>query len=264
MTQINLNGLQLNYEVSGCGKPLILLGGLTANCREWSRMLPYLESQFRVYRPENRGAGLTMGGADAFTIEQMADDIACFIEYLALDDVCIVGHSMGGAIAQSVCINYPQRVKAVIIASSFPYFPKAAQLYIENTSALFAAGLDAQLVLKTLYTRLYGSEFLSREENIEAELGRMLNDATPQTPAGYQAQVNAIARFNSLADLQRIQSPTLILNGQEDILTPHYLTAALHAGIADSKLVLLPDCGHMIPQEKPQQFSELICDFFID
>lgn len=264
MTLINLNGLQFNYEVSGSGEPLILIGGLTANAREWSGVSPYLEAHFTVYRPENRGSGQTTGWAPPFLIEDMADDVAKLISRLGLERPSVVGHSMGGAILQKLCIEHPKRVKAAVIVSSFAHFPKAAQLYLENTSALFASGIKAELVLRTIYTRLYGSEFLSEESNILAELNRMLSDPFPQTATGYQAQVKAIAAFDTRHDLKKILCPTVIINGSEDVLTPSYLSEALHRGIAHSKLAFIPDCGHMIPAEKPEQLARAVLDFFSD
>ena len=262
MMLMTANGVNLNYEVNGAGEALILIGGLTANCREWLRLSNNLALNFTVYKPANRGAGQTTGWTTELSIEQMANDIAILIETLGLDSAYVVGHSMGGAILQRLCINHPKRVKASIIVSSFASFPKAAQLYIENTSALFAAGLPTELVLRTIYTRLYGSDFLSQETNITSELQRMLMDPAPQTPEGYEAQVQAIGQFNSRADLSKIQCPTLIVNGTEDVLTPPYLSEELHDAISHSKLHLIPKCGHMIPQEKPEQLLQCILDFF--
>jgi len=257
-----INGINLNYELGGSGEPLILIGGLTASCREWLRVSDNLAQEFTVYRPENHGAGQTTGWNTDLSIKQMANDIALFIETLGLDSAYVAGHSMGGAILQQLCIDHPKRIKAAIIASSFAHFPKASQLYIESSSALLAAGLSMELVLRTIYTRLYGSEFLSKEANISSELQRMLMDPEPQKPEGYEAQVHAIKTFDSRAYLNKIQCPTLIVNGTEDVLTPTYLSEELHKGINHSKLHLIPNCGHMIPQEKPEQFIQCILDFF--
>lgn len=262
MTHMTINGVNLNYELSGSGESLILLGGLTANCREWLRVSDNLAQEFKVYRPENRGAGRTTGWTADLSIKQMANDIALFIETLGLDSCYVVGHSMGGAILQQLCIDHPKRIKAAIIVSSFAYFPTASQLYIESSSALLAAGLSMELVLRTIYTRLYGSEFLSKEANISSELQRMLMDPVPQTPEGYVAQVQAIKTFDSRAYLSKIQCPTLIVNGTEDVLTPTYLSEELHKEINHSKLHLIPNCGHMIPQEKPSQLTQCILGFF--
>ena len=260
--KITVNNIVLNYDVIGTGEPLILLGGLTANCGEWQQVIPYLNERFTVYTPENRGAGLTTGWAPTFTIEDMADDIAKFIEALGLEYAYVVGHSMGGAILQRLCTLHPHRVKAAIITSSFAKFPKAAQLYIENTTELLAAGVPIELVLKTIYTRLYGSPFLSNSMTISNELKRMLTDPVPQTPEGYQAQVNAIEKFDSRADLTEIICSVQIINGSEDILTPTYLSEELHRTIKNSSLKLIAECGHMIPQEKPEEFAQYILNFF--
>jgi len=263
MTQVQLNGVQLNYEVVGQGEPLFLIGGCTANCREWQRMRDELAKRFSVYMPENRGAGLTTDWGPEFTIADMADDIALLMRYLGIEQANLVGHSMGGAIALQLCINYPTRVKAAIIASSFAHFPKAAQLYLESTSELFAAGLNAKLVLRTIYTRLYGSAFLTDEANIHAELDRMLTDPVLQTPSGYAAQVRALAQFDVRDKLHLVRCPTLIINGHDDVLTPSALSETLQQGIAQSRLSLLSECGHMIPQEQPRQFCQLINSFFV-
>lgn len=259
--KVTVNNISLNYGVIGIGEPLILIGGLTANCREWQRVTPYLKEAFTVYTPENRGAGLTTGWTSEFSVEDMADDISEFIDALGLEYVYVVGHSMGGAILQSLCIMYPQRVRAAVIASSFAHFPKAAQLYIENTAELLAAGLSMQLVLRTIYTRLYGSNFLRDEASVFGELQRMLTDQVPQTPEGYQAQVKSIAKFDTRPDLAQIECPVLILNGSEDVLTPTYLSEELHRKIKNSKLQLISECGHMLPQEKPEEFARCVLNF---
>lgn len=255
--------ITVHYEVNGGGEPLILIGGLSANCREWQHVTPWLKESFTVYTPENRGAGLTSGWASGFTIEDMADDIAAFIEIHGLESACVVGHSMGGAIVQRLCILHPERVKAAVIASSFCKFPKAAQLYIENTSELLATGVPMDLVLRTIYTRLYGNQFLSNSLSVESEQERMLTDPVPQTPEGYQAQVKAIGKFDSRTDLARITCPVLILNGLDDILTPTWLSEELHQNIGHSTLKLIPECGHMIPQEKPEEFARYISNFLV-
>ncbi len=260
--KLTINNISLNYDVIGQGDPLILIGGLTANCREWQRVVPYLQNHFTIYIPENRGAGLTTGWMPKFTIEHMADDIATLIDSLKLDKAYVVGHSMGGAILQRLCMKYPHQVQAAVIASSFAHFPKAAQLYIEHTSELFAAGLNIELVLRIIYTRLYGSAFLNDASRVADEMQRMLTDQVPQTPEGYQAQVQAIAAFDAREDLNQIQCPTLILNGLEDILTPPYLSEDLHRNIKNSKLTIMPQCGHMLPQENPKEFAESVLNFY--
>ena len=262
MAMIPINGIELNYEVSGFGNPLFLIGGLTANCREWRCMIEHLAQHFTVYRPENRGSGETRGWGDAFSVEDMADDMAMLMGHLGIESAYVVGHSMGGAIAQRLCMRHPKRVKAAILASSFAHFPKAAQLYVENTSALFAAGLNPELVLQTIYTRLYGSDFLADSAKVQAEMQRMRTEPVPQTPKGYRAQVEALARFDARADLKAIQCPTLIINGHDDVLTPTHLSEELHHGIDASHLTIIAACGHMIPQEQPEALTQCIIDFF--
>jgi len=262
--KININDIVLNYEVCGAGEPLILIGGLTANCREWRRMIPYLEKYFTVYMPENRGAGETTGWSADFTVEDMANDIARFIVDLNLNRAYLIGHSMGGAILQRLCVTHSSLIKAAVIASSFAKFPKASQLYIENTAELLAAGVTNALTLKTICTRLYGNSCLSHDDFMTSEFDRMLTDPTPQTLEGYQAQVKAIDQFDSRQDLSDIQCPVLIVNGTEDLLTPPVLAEELHHRIEHSKLKWIDQCGHMIPQEKPEALVQLAMRFFHD
>jgi len=262
MMQINLNHTVLSYDMSGQGAPLILIGGLTANCREWKRMVPFLTQHFTVLMPENRGAGETISHSLNFTINDMANDIAALIEQLKLPPAFIIGHSMGGAILQALCAKNPSLVKAGVIASSFLTFPKAAQLYIESTAALLAAGVNMELVLQTIVTRLYGNDCLNDDAFMASEFTRMLADPVPQTAAGYLAQVNAIKQFDGRLYSHDIQCPVLIVHGNEDLLTPSVLAEALHQNISHSKLVSIPACGHMIPQEKAALFSQIATDFF--
>ncbi len=96
-----------------------------------------------------------------------------------------------------------------------------------------------------------------------SEFKRMLRDPVPQTPEGYQAQVKAIKQFDGRQNLSDIQCPVLIVNGTEDLLTPHWLSEELNHQINRSRLELVQRCGHMIPQEKPDVFAQLAIYFFM-
>ena len=112
------NGIDLSYEVQGAGAPLVLLAGLGYPGWEWHRMAPLLASHFLVITPDNRGTGRSDKPAGPYTASLLAADTVGLLDVLGIDRAVVMGHSMGGFIAQALALEHPARVAALILAST--------------------------------------------------------------------------------------------------------------------------------------------------
>ena len=107
---------RIHYEVDGEGEPLVLIAGTAFDLSFWDDLLPELRG-FRVLRLDNRGAGLSDAPDEAFSIEQMADDVAAVMDAAGMPSAHVYGMSMGGLIAQDLAIRYPERVLSLVLGA---------------------------------------------------------------------------------------------------------------------------------------------------
>lgn len=265
MPKIQANGIEIQYEVQGEGTPLILISGLGYPAWQWNRMLPYLTSHLKVITFDNRGVGGTDKPAGPYTAGLLAADTAALMEALGITSAVVMGHSMGGFIAQELTLSYPQKVSKLVLSSTnfggphhVPVTPEAMVVLADVTSdpvTRFKNGL----VVST------APGFAEQHPEIIQEWleWRISN---PLDPAGYQAQMAiGLALIPEAASFEHrlpdIKIPTLILFGAHDKVVPPANADLLAAIIPDNQVVILPDAGHFFPMETPQAASQAVIDF---
>jgi len=118
MPSVRINNIDCYYEIHGKGSPLILIAGLASDSQSWKPILGGLAEYFKVVIFDNRGIGRTQYPRDSFRISALALDTVCLLDALAIKKADILGHSMGGYIAQEIAIEYPERVNRLILAST--------------------------------------------------------------------------------------------------------------------------------------------------
>ena len=116
----NANGIELYYEVHGEGEPLLLIMGLAHNLLSWKKSLPALAEQFKVIIFDNRGTGRSCKPETPYTIELMADEAKAVLDAAGVEKAHVYGISMGGMIAQRLALNYPERIKSLILGCTSP------------------------------------------------------------------------------------------------------------------------------------------------
>ncbi|MDD4955813.1 MAG: alpha/beta hydrolase, partial [Candidatus Omnitrophica bacterium] len=120
MPKAKLNNISLYYEIYGKGYPLLLIGGLGSDCSSWLGIVKGLSLHFKTIVFDNRGCGRSGIGNDKITVAKMAKDAIELLDFLKIEKAHILGHSMGGYIAQELAINYSNRVNKLILESTAP------------------------------------------------------------------------------------------------------------------------------------------------
>ncbi len=262
MPTIPINNININYEQHGKGEDLVLICGFGSNLTVWKKLSKSLSQKYRVLLFDNRGTGQTDSPLPPYSIEMMSQDLASLMDALAIPHAYILGHSMGSAILQQLCIDHPGKVKKGILLNSFTRINATISVQLDTTSKLFVAETPIELILETLLPWLFGSDYLSRTENIQEALTLFLSDPYPQGPTGFAGQLAALKGFNSRNKLKEITTPTLIITGDQDLYTLPSFSEYLHKHIAGSRLETVKGAGHMIPIEKTQGLLKLIANFF--
>jgi len=265
MPKLKSNNIELYYEIHGEGKPLVLISGLGYPLWQWHKMVPYLAEHFKVITYDNRGVGQSDKPVGPYTAQMLAADTVGLLDALNIDKAIIMGHSMGGFIAQAMALDFPQRVEKLILCSTnfggphhIPVTPEAIKVLTDITSDALTRFKNG-LVVSTAPGWAEANPAMI-EEWIKWRV------ANPIEPAPYQAQLaiglgllpEAAAFENKLPN---ITVPTLILFGAHDKVVPPANADLLAKQLAGSQIRIFPDAGHFFPLEIPEDASKAVIEF---
>jgi pimeloyl-ACP methyl ester carboxylesterase len=199
-----VNGLKMYYEIHGTGKPVLLLHGAfnTINMA-FSQLIPELAKNRQVIAIELQGHGRTADIDRPFSFETMADDVSALLKYLKIDSADIFGYSMGGGVAWQLAIRHPQVVKKLIITSSVYKYEGWSQ--------------QTRAILPMLTPQMFESTPIKTEY-----------DSLAPDPKHWTEFINKMKKFVTTsydftaAKIKAIKSPTLIIVGDGDGVTPEH------------------------------------------
>jgi 3-oxoadipate enol-lactonase len=265
MPKTTANGIDLYYETHGTGTPLVLVSGLGYTLWQWHRMVPYLAEQFQVITFDNRGVGQSEKPAGPYTAQMLAADTAGLLDALGIGQAIVMGHSMGGFVAQAMALDFPQKVEKLILCSTNFGGPRHVPVSPEAMKVLTDVSSDPLTRFKNGLAVSTAPGWAEKNpQTIEEWVGWRI--ANPIEPASYQAQLaiglGLLPEAAAFEDrLSNISVPTLILFGEHDQVTPPANAALLAGRIADSKVVIFPDAGHFFPMEVPEAASRAVIEF---
>lgn len=262
MPTVSANGININYEVQGEGQPLILISGLGYGLWQWHKMIPGLARRFRVIAFDNRGAGGTDKPAGPYSADMLGRDTAGLIEALGLGPCLVVGHSMGGFIAQWLAVNRPELVKGLVLASTNFGGPHHVPITPEAMAVIMDRSGDPIEVVRRGIAIACAPGFSEAHPDVVQEIvSYRLTGPVP--PEAYQAQMgvgmgllSAEAAFEGR--LSAYKGPALILFGEHDKVVPVGNADLLKGQLPQAEVVILPGCGHVFPLETPEQANEAI------
>ena len=236
--------VHLAYDVQGDGPPLLLIAGLGLNAGVWQGVLPLLQDRYTVITFDNRGTGSSSVPPGPWTIDQMADDTAALVRDLALGPVAAVGWSLGGSVLQSLLIRHGDVLDRAVLLNAFPSYTGLQHGWLDCLLALRAGCVDPHALAMFGMAWSFTPRFLTDHEGV-ADFARLaLADPRPTGFEGFAAQAHGLRRYDSRADLHRVRTPTLVLTGAEDVLTPPSQSIEIAEGIPGAHLRILPRGGH--------------------
>lgn len=253
----------LNYQIYNQSKnqeaPIYLfLGGYTATSEVWYPLAEIIKEKLdcTIILVDNLGGGKSQQPHGEYTTLQMAELVIEVIEHLKIQKLNLIGHSMGGSIAQQITLLIPQIINQLYLLSTSSKYDKVNQLFLINRYELAKSTVDRELIAKSIIPTVFGKSFLNNDKNIEFAISRVVNN--PQTLDGLSGQMYACLTHDTTNMIQQIKCKTLIIVGSEDILVPYVHSKYLHEHIHGSVLQIIDDCAHMVQLEKPQKLAEII------
>jgi pimeloyl-ACP methyl ester carboxylesterase len=253
-----VNGdVRIAYESRGEGEPLLLMHGLGYGRWGWEPVLEGLAEGFRVLYYDNRGIGESDVPAGPYTAGQLAGDAVAVLDAAGIGRASVVGTSLGGMAAQELALGFPERVDRLVLACTTPGGASAYPMPQQTVDLM----LSAQSLPPEVALRRFVENALSPttpEALVERILALRLEN--PFDPDGWQAQATAGMTFDAHDRLARIQAPTLVLTGTEDVVVDRRNSELLAGGIAGARLERVPG-GHLFFWEDPSRFVTLVKEF---
>lgn len=241
--------MNLHVKRYGVGEPVVFIHGAGGSSNAWHFQKEYLQDFMEVILVDLPGHGGTPGITPQ-TIEEKRDLLREVLDELKIDRCCLVGHSMGGAIGMSFALHHAHRLKGLVLVAT------GARLRV-HPEILDIILKDKAKASRRIMELAFGEK--SSPTMIDAAVDEMVGvDA--------QAIYNdfmSCERFDLMGVLDGIKTPTLIIGGMEDRLAPVHYSQYLHKQIPGSKLVLVPDAGHMAPLERPAEVNRAIKEFVL-
>jgi len=258
MSTAVLEGVRLAYDIEGTGEPVLMIQGLGYGRRGWGPATGMLAQRFQVVTPDNRGFGESDAPPGPYTTAQLAGDALAVLDAAEIDSAHVIGISLGGMIAQELVLAEPARVRKLVLCSTTGGGPTAVPMP-EQTVVLMgrAAHLEPQEALQQFVVN-------ALSPGPPAELVKEIvayRAANPPDPAGWFAQAAAGGAHDAMARLSEIRVPTLVVHGTADNVVDVGNAPLLADAIEGARLELFDGVGHLLPWERPQEFTALVEGF---
>jgi pimeloyl-ACP methyl ester carboxylesterase len=250
--KILINGLPINYKISGEGQPVLILHGWGGSSDSWLSVQEILaKNNYKVIVPDFPGFGKSITPPSAWGIKDYTDFIIAFMDKMKLDNFFLIGHSFGGRISTRLAANYDKNIKGLILCDAAGIKPKMGPKAMVIFSlarignAIFTPRHFARLkdaARNIFYIFLRNKDYVKAKGTMRETIKKVLNEDLSQ-------------------ELPAIKDKTLIIWGQEDKMVPIKYAHIFKDKIPDSELEIIKGVGHSPHIEVPQKLSQIILNF---
>lgn len=238
---VNVEGVRVYYEVYGNGPAVVLLHGGLATAESWDLQIADLAKKFTVYVPERRGHGRTLDTAAEFSYREMTRETIGFLEAVGIGCAHLVGWSDGAIVAMLLAIERPALVDRMALISGNVTVDGYTQKFRDEMEAMTAETCPAEFFEWYLKTSPEGIEHFP---TVFAKTKKLwLTD-----------------EIGSMEMLAAIDAPTLIVNGDHDVVRIEHATEMFRA-IPGARLFIVPGTTHLVPHERPELLHRALHDF---
>lgn len=263
---VEVNGVRVHYQERGTGDALILIHGNNSSAYSWRDVFDELAKEFRVVALDLKGFGFTSKPEGDYRVEAQAALVIGLLDQLKIERATLCGSSMGGGVALAAAINYPQRVRSLILVDSSAFEEgkggaSLAPAYVRWPyigGAVTALALTSDSLVRDGLRKSFYDESKVTDERVEAYY-RPLRTRGGQRAARLVRDQRDYTRIEN--SLDKIRLPVLIIWGAQDELILLEDGKRLHTQIAGSQLVVFDQCGHLPQEEMPERFAREVSEF---
>ena len=245
---------------SGAGTPLVLLHAFPLDGRMWAPQVEALAGSYQVIVPDLRGFGAARDQAvEEAGMGLLADDVARLLDDRALDRVVLGGLSLGGYVALAFLRGHADRVSGLVLLDTKATADgdQAREARLKMAERVLAEGND--FVPEAMLPKLLGETSREHRPELVSRVAELIREQTPEAIAG--AQRGMAARAATTDVLASIKVPTLVVTGEEDVVTGPEVGRDLAAAIPGARFLLVEEAGHLSNLEQPEIVNEALLDF---
>ncbi len=257
MPTTTINGFRMNYELHGdAGEPLVLVHGYTGDIGDWFDQIDEFSKTHRVLVMDHRGHGDSEGPDDisTYTIVQMADDVEALVDHVGFDRYHLVGHSMGGGVAQEIALRSAMRLMSLTLFGTGPDFNVGKiPLIVKWMEARNKMALEQGMAAVAAMPQTIPDPPHMPAGRRDYEKARTLR----MSPHGLSGGWNALTTWHGTTDrIKQIARPSLLIAGalEPAVKSMQYL----HERIAESTILIVPEAGHSPQWERPEIFNQAL------
>src|SRR5215813_11184143 len=226
MPFIELRDAMIHYELQGQGEPVLFIQGCGVTGSGWDPQAMELSADFQCLTFDNRGIGRSKTSDPVLTVEKMAADALALITAMGWESAHVVGHSLGGVIAQQLALDAPERVKSLSLLCTFSKGAEGGRI----TPSIVWMGLRTRLGTRAMRRRaflrmLFPAEFLANActDKLAATLAPMIGRDLADSPPILMKQVKALAKHDCTAQLHKLSGiPTVVVSAEKDPIALTY------------------------------------------
>jgi 3-oxoadipate enol-lactonase len=255
------DGVRLHYEAFGRRNlpAVLMIQGLGADKHGWDMQRFALARHYRVIAFDNRGAGRSDKPFGPYSIEQMADDAVAVLDHAGVESAHVVGASMGGAISQVMCVRHPTRVLSLTLACTAcrnqPWRRELLERWMQTAQERGMGAMTSEAARWVMAPRSF--------RRLLPTFGWLGPFAMGRPTHSFVAQIRAIlAAADDLAEeLHKVHVPTLVVVGNQDILTPRGDSEEIADRISGAELVVISGAAHGFMVEHASTFNKIVKEF---
>lgn len=255
--KVKVNGIQINYRVTGEGPWIILSHPVSANMEIWEPQIKALSEKFSVVQYDIRGHGETEATPGPYPMVQLADDAAHLLAYLGIEKAHWIGTSLGGMIGQSFAIQYPDKVDRIVLANTTcQAAPNANTLWGERALQAEMHSMASQI--ESTVSRWFTKAFIENNPKVIQKIEDMIRATSV---VGYRGTSNALINFDLSSQLSKIKSSVLVIAGEYDQATALSMSQKIVSLLPQARLVTIKDAAHICSLEQWDVFNKEVINF---
>ncbi len=267
MPTFDARGFELYYETHGGGDglPVVLIMGVGGSCAGWSVVtVPELGKDRTNVIFDNRGAGRSGDPGADFSTRDLAEDTRAVLDQLEIPRAHVLGGFLGGMVAQELALAHPERVQTLTLVGTCGRLDTKRRMLLEIWQELAQAAVPLETRIKNRLVWTLHDLTFKQEDLVERMLRFYREDDAPMEDRVFVRQIQAVLEHDTLDRVERLGMPTLVVCGEQDILTPLHLHRQLANRIPNSRLVQIPGAGHLVAAEMAPRFNRLVNRFLLE
>jgi pimeloyl-ACP methyl ester carboxylesterase len=259
VSKVRAGDIELDYERSGSGPPLLLIMGMSGTALHWGE--PFLEPlrrDFEVIAYDHRGVGASSRLEGPITIAQLAEDASGLLEGLEIDSAHVLGISMGGMIAQELALQHPEQVRTLALGCTYCGGPNSTEgppWVLQQLTEGMMSG-DRERALRTAW-EVNVSRTMADDADAYARFLEVAQERAVAVPV-IMAQLQACVAHDTSTRLQELTTPTLVIHGTDDLMLPVENGRQIARLVPGSRLEIFDGVGHLFFWEQPERAAELV------